>query len=493
MPVGDARGTILVKSRLVLVGALCGAALVASACGTRLDDREFRRVNSGVGGAGEAAAPGADGESATGEMVGTLPMPCNPGPDDRSAFTDTDQGVTADTVKIATIADPGGPKPGLNQGVFDSMEALIGWCNDLGGINGREVELELIDGKILNYNEAVVQACSSAFAMVGSLGVLDNLGTASQLACGLPSTPAAAVNPEQTGADLTYQSLPNPPWTFKVSPGEWLAQERPEVVDAGAAIYTDLPTTQMQAERQVEAYEQIGYDFPVVSPSDLNEQNWGPIVTEMKNKGVTYMTLSASFEEMIPLAKEMDRQDFHPVVELETNYYNDKFPEQAGGVADGFYIRAQTWPFEEAADNAAMAKYLEVMETYKPDGVREYLGLQAFSAGLYFLQAANAAGPDLTRASLIAELEKIDRWDAGGLQAPTAPSKNQGTSCFIMLKVEDGGYVREYPKPDEDADVYNNDIAPGYACPDSKQVELTGDDYRSMGMTVEQAKQQVGG
>ena len=62
-----------------------------------------------------------------------------------------------------------------------------------------------------------------------------------------------------------------------------------------------------------------------------------------------------------------------------------------------------------------------------------------------------------------------------------------------MLKVEDGGYVREYPKPDEDADVYNNDIAPGYACPDSKQVELTGDDYRSMGMTVEQAKQQVGG
>ena len=26
-----------------------------------------------------------------------------------------------------------------------------------------------------------------------------------------------------------------------------------------------------------------------------------------------------------------------------------------------------------------------------------------------------------------------------------------------MLRVQDGGYVREYPKPDEDADVYNND------------------------------------
>ena len=41
---------------------------------------------------------------------------------------------SADSVTITTIADPGGAKPGLNQGVFDSMRAFADWCNGQGGI-----------------------------------------------------------------------------------------------------------------------------------------------------------------------------------------------------------------------------------------------------------------------------------------------------------------------------------------------------------------------
>ena len=492
MRVGHARGqVILVRRGAALAGALLATGvMLVSACGTRLDDAEFRRVDSGLGGdAGGPAVASGDGA----EMVGTLEMPCNPGPEDRSAFGASDFGVTADSVKIATISDPGGPKPGLNQGIFDSMEALVAWCNDLGGINGRQIELELIDAKILDYGPAVTQACESAFAMVGGLGVLDNLGTAIQLNCELPNIPAAAVNPEQTGAELTYQVVPNPSDSYKTSPAEWVAETYPDKVGKAAALYTDIPTTQMQSARLVEAYEQVGFDFVTESPADLNEQNWGPIVNEMKNKGVTFMNLTASFEEIIPLAKEMDRQDLDPLVELETNYYNDKFPEQADGVADGYLVRAQTWPFEEAEDNAAMSKYLEVMETYKPDGIIEYLGVQSFSAGLYFLTAAVAAGPDLTRENLITELESVDYWDGGGLQVPNNPATGEGTSCFIMLKVADGGFVREYPKRDEDADVYQNDVAPGFACPEGGRVDIVENDESDKGMTVERAKQELGG
>ena len=55
---------------------------------------------------------------------------------------DTAQGVTAETIQVSTFSDPGfDGRPGLNQEMFDSADAFTAWCNEAGGINGREIEL----------------------------------------------------------------------------------------------------------------------------------------------------------------------------------------------------------------------------------------------------------------------------------------------------------------------------------------------------------------
>jgi ABC-type branched-subunit amino acid transport system substrate-binding protein len=150
----------------------------------------------------------------------------------------------------------------------------------------------------------------------------------------------------------------------------------------------------------------------------------------------------------------MVEQGFDPeFTELHTTFYTPQSPESAGAAADGTYVRLTVWPFEEADDNPAMTQYLEALrKTNGEDVVPEMLGVQSFSAGLMFATAAKAAGADLTRDSLLAELEKIDEWDGGGLHGTNDPAANENGGCFIVMQVVDGGFERVYPDKEEGFD-----------------------------------------
>src|SRR5262245_40006139 len=75
---------------------------------------------------------------------GDLKDRCGPG----DASGATARGVTNDSIKVTTMADPGNSfSPGLGQEYFDTAEAFVKWCNDAGGILGRKIELTTRDAK----------------------------------------------------------------------------------------------------------------------------------------------------------------------------------------------------------------------------------------------------------------------------------------------------------------------------------------------------------
>jgi hypothetical protein len=90
--------------------------------------------------------------------------------------------------------------------------------------------------------------------------------------------------------------------------------------------------------------------------------------------------------------------------------------------------------------------YLHWLKQASPSTPPTTLGVQAFSAGLLFAQAASALGSDLTREGLIAQLRKIKQWNGGGLQAPADPGDNQGLRCFLYLQVRGDRFVRYWPE-----------------------------------------------
>jgi ABC-type branched-subunit amino acid transport system substrate-binding protein len=464
--------------KLVLV--LIAAVLVSAACGTRVDegeaaDAQLQQVGadgsdapSGQVARGDGAtpgtggAPGTDGSGGGGSdvpMFGTIEAPCGPG----DASGATDQGVTDDAIEIATISDPGGPVKGLNQGIHDSMEAFVAWCNDLGGVNGRPLELTLLDAKVVAYQEVVKEACGFAFALVGGGGALDFLGAQDQVDCGLVDVAGYTVSAEKAGADLTFQPIPNPTYLYNVGTAQWIAEEYPEVLDRAASVYGDVPVAINQQKRHQEAYEQVGFEFVYETATALNEVNYGPTVVAMKNAGVEYFTFTSTYQELVNLQKAMRQQDFQPtVVDLEANFYNQDYPAQGGEAVEGSFVRITSWPFEEADANPATRQYLDIMAEHQPDGKIELLGVQGFSAGLLFATAAKAAGRDLTRERLMEELGQIHEWDGGGLHGPNDPGNHTPGNCFVVMVVQDGEFVRHHP--DE-----------GFACPEEGRVELTGD------------------
>ena len=81
----------------------------------------------------------------TGPMFGDAPWPCSAG-DGANTDSGSEVGVTADSIAIASGDDAGyAGSPGLNHQITDAMKALVAKCNELGGINGRQITLNYYD------------------------------------------------------------------------------------------------------------------------------------------------------------------------------------------------------------------------------------------------------------------------------------------------------------------------------------------------------------
>ncbi len=140
-----------------LVVALAATAALVSACS---GDRGGEAVVPGSGDSGNSkSASSADVE------FGTLASPCGDG-DAKGA---TDQGVSDTEIKIGYGDDRGYAKsPGLNKEMSDAVSAMIKWCNEQGGINGRKIVGTDYDAAMTQANAVMQDACRSEFMMVAT-------------------------------------------------------------------------------------------------------------------------------------------------------------------------------------------------------------------------------------------------------------------------------------------------------------------------------------
>ena len=164
-------------------------------------------------------------------------------------------------------------------------------------------------------------------------------------------------------------------------------------------MWPNLPVGRTQAARQRDAYEQgAGFNFVYSNPTDVLVQNWGPIVSALQDKGVEWITDITTLTEMEHLLQAMSDAGLRPtVVDLGQQYYDESLPGKPG--TDGALVLTNTVPFEEADRSPALQVYLRWLKKASPRTPPTTLGVQAFSAGLLFAQAAERVGlrPDPRR------------------------------------------------------------------------------------------------
>ncbi len=452
---------------LVVIVAVLG--LLAASCGRSDDDQES--------GTAETTAPDGGGDDAAGAGAGDfgdLTEVCSDG----DASGATAQGVTDDEIAVSTFSDPGfAGRPGLNQELFDAAEVFAAWCNDAGGINGREIVVHERDAALTEVRARMSEACREDFFMVGGGAVFDNEGQEDRLNCLLPDIAGYVVTSEAKGADLLVQPVPNSVDAVNVGAQLYIKERFPDTLDSVGYLTGNLPTTVVVSDQNQEAAEAIG--FETVHNAQYNaagESSWTPFAEALRSNEVKGLQWTGEPENLAKLLQAVADLGYElEWVATAANHVDEKLIDQGGSAVRNVFIAGSVVPFFQAEDNEATQQYQELFDEYLPDGRKNaYLGYQAFSSWLLFANAVKACGSEVTRKCVFEEASAVEDWTGGGLHAPSKPGEGRPAECVTITEATPEGFqVAEDFEPSEGL----------YDCNPDNVAELEGDYGR--GVTLE--------
>jgi hypothetical protein len=394
-----------------------------------------------------ATPSGPSGDAPANGQFGTLTTPvCNPAPAGKTN-TATAQGVTATSIEVGTVSDPGFTgAPGLNQELFDASDVFVAWCNSLGGINGRQIKVDKLDAKIFEYKQRILEACAKDFTLTGGGGVFDDAGQGDRLSCLLPDFPGYVVNTRARGADLQVQALPFPLDKTNFGLGRYLTATFPASTGKVGYLTANVATTIVAKDQVKDAGDQLGWQTvydDLYNP--LGEPTWVPTAQAIKDKGVKGLYYVGEPTNLGRLLAALDQIGYKlDWVAGAGNLYDQSMIDSAGASLDSnpVYSATSVTPFLAAATVPAVAQYQELFAKYLPKGKKDAaLGLNSFNAWLLWAKSAQSCGVDLTRRCILDAGLATTSWNGGGLAATTDPAAHdQPPTCISLQKATSSGF-----------------------------------------------------
>ncbi|TDC53707.1 hypothetical protein E1281_17330 [Actinomadura sp. KC345] len=398
------------------------------------------------GGDGLSGGTGSDGGGASASKTfGTLPSPCGPG-DAKGA---TEQGVTDDQITIGFGDDRGFPSaPGLSKEMGDAVGAMIEWCNDQGGINGRTIKGNQYDAAYSQSAKVMQESCKQDFMLVGQGYAMDEAAEQHRVACKLPTVAGFTVGPNAAMGPMKYEAVPYPVDMMNIAGLRIAEQLFPDFKEKTDVLLSTSPAVSAGTNKITGAMKEVGME-PMdcgVRLNDKGESSYMPFAEKIKDCGAKYLWSSDSPDPgQFSLLESVERAGATPKYVFEATWYGEMVSKWNGsGAGDGLHIGMIFQPLENAGEVPAVKQYVDLVSA--KDGKVALLGMQAASAFLLWAQSAQKCGSDLTRQCVINELSKVHEWTGGGLHAPTDPGNNKPASCGLMVKLTKNEYEQIHPK-----------------------------------------------
>jgi len=454
------------------VACLVAVGLLITACGAKgadkaADDDKATQTTEATSGGGET---GGD----TTSKFGSIDSPCGKG---SATVEASEAGKGTDKLYIGVGNDRESIRPGLLKELWDGANAFVSWCNAQGGIDGLQLEAVDLDGKVLEVDKAMAQACTDVFAIVGGGWAQDNLiftgkDGADFHKCNMIAFPGFAVSTDYAEASDQVQPLPNPAYDKPASAMAALAKLYPDEVKKFGVVFGNLPSIVQNKDQIVGVAKQTkGFDgFDEISYDILN-QDWAVIAQQVMDKGLKAVSFVGEPPNMSKFSQALKDQGYDGVINADANQYDTRLIEASGPAAvEGAIVRIASHTYEESDKWPAMGQLLEALDEYVPDWQHAGLAIQAFSASLLFAQSAKSCAADgpITRKCVLEAGQAVHEWDGGGLHAVADPGENTPADCAMLVQVKNGTFERLFPELGSD-----DDNGEGFYC--TPTVKLTGD------------------
>ncbi len=374
----------------------------------------------------------------------------------RAAPAPATPGLTTTSVTIGQIDDISQPVPGLFKAAEDGTAAYVDYINSTGGLNGRKLVLDARDS---NFDSATVvnetrQLAQSDFAMVGGFSLLDQAEKPVIDATGIPDV-AVPISVSLANDPHVYSVAPSALNTTPTGPYDWAKRAFPAQSQHVGILYSSATPSSTADE--------LGFDKVLEGQGlrVLYRRGFGPTeftfpadIVKMKAAGVQMF-----FNEELPgsyaatEAREAAQQGLHVVnIEGPAAYVNN-MGQLAGSAADGMYLQMANALFqgEDARAIPEVALFDHWVKKVDPkvfQSTTPLAALYGWASAMLFAQAFKAAGPNPTRASFTAQLDKVTNFDAAGLLPPGEnPAQNISSRCFLVARYDDGRWQRVAPTP----------------------------------------------
>lgn len=461
------------------------AAMLAAACGARLSDEQVASLasnqsefsargtagdgstdgasgstttvaagsggsQSGAQGGGAAAGGDADGQGGGGGGgIGVGGSTCGGG-------GASEVGVTETEIRIGNVSTITGAVENFGRTGQNAAKAYANFVNANGGVCGRQLVIATADDALQSgRNKSETDRLSKeVMAFAGGVTVVDDGSAQSLKGTNIVDSSIAIT-------DAKIQ-LPNhfPVVPINLSSGGNNSVPILQYMKSQLGVKTAVLVypEQAAAAARMSGYEtdlaKVGIQVVAKEAVAIVGPNFSTVVEKIRSNKVDMVLTTLEVTGMASLARELYRTNGNKV---DANYYpkvpfygaqafGDDFIAQASPAAADPTILGLAYSIP--ADAGAVPAMNEMVTWYQrtnPGAPLDYFAIQSWAAVDLIVTALRSIDGEPTRDKLLAVLQGVTEFDAGGILAPMNPAGKVGPTCFMIAEVQGGQWVRTHP------------------------------------------------
>jgi ABC-type branched-subunit amino acid transport system substrate-binding protein len=195
------------------------------------------------------------------------------------------------------------------------------------------------------------------------------------------------------------------------------------------------------------AAEAAGWVYVYERGAGSTEQDFTADIVRMRQDGVELVFLVATTaQNAARIKRAADSQGFDPIWVVQVAYDQSFITFMGGAEAaegvEGANLFSLYFSEDEARRIPEVALYQQWMKKNNPRANLDVFSLYGWTSAKLFVQALKQAGPEVTRAGVLAALSQVKSYDADGMLAPSGPATKSPATCYVLWQIKSGKYVR---------------------------------------------------